>query len=47
MAKRCPNRNGRPVIYLDCAECEDKKRCREKSRKDFKKIILNSKISKP
>ncbi len=34
MAKRCPLRNGKPVIYLDCAECEQKKECREKSRED-------------
>ena len=34
MAKRCPMRNGQPVIYIHCAECEHKKECREKSRKN-------------
>ena len=36
MAKRCPEQNNRPVIYLDCAECEKRKECREKSRKEHK-----------
>ena len=40
MAKRCPMQNGRPVIYIDCAECEHKKECREKS-KQGKSVISN------
>lgn len=34
MAKICPETN-KAVIYLTCADCENKIKCREESKKNY------------
>ena len=43
MAKKCPQRNGVTVIYLDCMDCPDKKKRREIEKELFVKKNIKKK----